>query len=256
MQMFNAFGIILIIVLISLISSMIKILKEYERAVVFRLGRLVGVRGPGIIFLIPYIERMVRADLRVVTMDVPKQELMTKDNVPAQVDAVVYFQVVHPADSIVKVENFVKATSLIAQTTLRSVVGESELDELLSHREGINQKLQTIIDAATEPWGVKVVSVEIRDVALPDQMKRAMARQAEVERERRAKVINAEGEYQASQRLAEAAHIIASEPVSLQLRYLQTLAEIATEKNSTTLFPIPIDLLKPFIEMAQKATKD
>lgn len=247
-------GLFVIFVLgIVFISTVLKIMREYERAVVFRLGRLSGVRGPGIIFLLPFgIDRPVRVDLRVITMDVPKQELMTKDNVPASVDAVVYFQVVDPAASVVKIENFVRATSMIAQTTLRSVVGQSELDELLSHREKVNQQLQTIIDQATEPWGVKVVSVEVRDVALPDSMKRAMARQAEVERERRAKVISAEGEFQASQRLAEAAHIINTEPIALQLRYLQTVAEIATEKNSTTLFPIPIDLLSPFLELAKK----
>lgn len=245
-------GIAIIIFAISLISSMVKILREYERAVVFRLGRLMAVRGPGLIFLIPYVEKMVRADLRVVTMDVPKQELMTRDNVPASVDAVVYFQVVDPAASVNKVENFVRATSLMAQTTLRSVVGQSELDEILSHREEVNLKLQTIIDEATEPWGVKVVSVEVRDVALPDSMKRAMARQAEVERERRAKVINAEGEFQASEKLAQAAKVISAEPIALQLRYLQTLAEISTEKNSTVIFPIPIDIITPFVELAKK----
>jgi len=237
----------IVVVAIILLAAAIRILKEYERGVIFRLGRLIGAKGPGLILLIPIVDKMVRIDLRVVTMDVQKQELMTRDNVPATVDAVIYFRVVQPTDAVVKVENFVKATSLIAQTTLRSVLGQSELDELLAQREKINRQLQQIIDEQTEPWGIKVTAVEVRDVVLPESMKRAMARQAETERERRAKVINAEGEFQAAQRLADAATIIADHPMALQLRFLQTLTEVASEHNSTTIFPVPIDLFTPFI---------
>lgn len=238
-------GILAFLVLI--IGPMLHITQEYERAVVFRLGRLVSVRGPGLIILIPYIERMVRVDLRVVTMDVPKQETMTKDNVPVAVDAVVYFQVVDPAMAITKVESYVRATALISQTNLRSTIGQSELDELLAKRDDINDRLQKQLDLQTEPWGVKVNMVEVRDVVLPESMRRAMARQAEVERERRAKIINAEGEFQAAAKLLHAADTMAQNPITIQLRYLQTVSEVATENNSTTLFPLPIDLLKPFL---------
>ncbi len=232
----------------SLLSSMVKIAREYERGVIFRLGRLLGAKGPGVILLIPMVDRMLKIDLRVVTLDVPRQEMMTRDNVPVTVDAVVYFRVVNPDDAVVKVENFAKATYLVAQTTLRSIVGQHELDELLSQRDRINQQLQHVIDEATEPWGIKVTAVEVRDVILPEGMKRAMAKQAEVERERRAKVINAEGEFQAAEKLVMAATKIATEPIALQLRYLQTLTEVASEQNSTTIFPIPIDLLTPFLK--------
>ena len=226
----------------------IRILREYERGVIFRLGKLLGAKGPGLILLIPIVDRMVKMDLRVVTIDVPKQEVITRDNIPMTVDAVVYFRVVDPQAAVVKVENFLKATSLIAQTTLRSVLGQSELDELLAHRDKINQQLQEIIDRQTEPWGVKVTAVEVKDVALPDGMKRAMAKQAETERERRAKIINAEGEYQAAEKLVQAAGMIAAQPIALQLRYLQTMAEIASEHNTTTFIPLPIDLFSPFMK--------
>ena len=238
------------VVLIVLVASALRVIREYERAVVFRLGRLIGDKGPGIVWIWPAIDRFVKIDLRVITMDVPKQELMTRDNVPVTVDAVVYFRVIKSTDAVVKVENFVKATSLISQTTLRSILGQAELDELLSEREQINQRLQQVIDEQTEPWGIKVTAVEVRDVALPDGMKRAMAKQAETERERRAKVINAEGEFQAAQRLQEAAAVIAVQPIALQLRFLQTLTEVASEHNSTTIFPVPIDLFTPFIKAA------
>jgi regulator of protease activity HflC (stomatin/prohibitin superfamily) len=248
-------AIVVVVVVIIILSSMIKIVREYERGVVFRLGRLMPARGPGIIFLIPYIERMTKVDLRVITMDVPRQEVMTRDNVPVTVDAVVYFRVVNPEDAVVKVENFVRATALIAQTTLRSIIGQAELDELLSHRDKINQELQTVIDQHSDPWGVKVVTVEVRDVVLPEGMRRSMARQAEVERERRAKVIAAEGEFQAAEKLRQAAEIMSTQPAAIQLRYLQTLTEVASENNSTVLFPIPIDLVKPFLERAAAAAQ-
>jgi regulator of protease activity HflC (stomatin/prohibitin superfamily) len=248
----HVLGIVVIIFVALVLLSGIKILKEYERAVVFRLGRLVGSKGPGLIYIIPFIDAMTRIPLRVETRDVPKQELMTKDNVPATVDAVIYFRVINPSDALVKVENYTKATLLISQTTLRSVLGQSELDELLSQRDQINQRLQQVIDSHTEPWGIKVTAVEVRDVILPETMKRAIARQAEAERERRSKVIHAEGEFQAAQRLADAAGIIGSQPAALQLRYLQTLTEIATEKNSTTLFPIPIDLISTFLNRGKQ----
>jgi len=243
-------GPVIIVVLLvgfSLLSSMVKITREYERGIIFRLGRLQRAKGPGVILLIPIIDRMQKIDLRVVTLDIPRQEMMTRDNVPVTVDAVVYFRVVTPEDAIVKVENFSKATYLLAQTTLRSILGQHELDELLSQRDRINQQLQHVIDEATEPWGIKVTLVEVRDVILPESMKRAMARQAEVERERRAKVINAEGEFQAAEKLVQAADKIAKQPIALQLRYLQTLTEVASEQNSTTIFPLPIDLLTPFL---------
>jgi regulator of protease activity HflC (stomatin/prohibitin superfamily) len=231
-----------------LLSQMIRILREYERGVIFRLGKLLQAKGPGLIFLIPIVDRIVKVDLRVITINVPQQEMMTRDNVPVTVDAVVYFRVLDPEAAIIKVENFLKATSLIAQTTLRSVIGQAELDELLSQREKINQRLQEIIDRQTEPWGVKVTAVEVKDVMLPDTMKRAMAGQAETERERRAKIINAEGEFQAAEKLVQAATMISAQPIALQLRYLQTMKEIASEHNTTTFLPIPIDLFAPFIK--------
>ncbi|HBY58014.1 MAG TPA: hypothetical protein DEG96_09195 [Candidatus Atribacteria bacterium] len=238
---------ILIIILI-ILSQAIKILREYERGVVFRLGRLVGAKGPGLILLIPIVDRMVRVSLRIITMDVPAQEVISKDTVPIKVNAVIYFRVVNPENAVVEVQNFINATSQIAQTTLRSVLGQMELDELLSQREKINQTLQKIVDEHTGPWGIKVTAVETKDIELPEGMKRAMAKQAEAERERRAKIIHAEGEYEASEKLVKAAERIAKHPTALQLRYLQTLTEVATEKNSTTIFPLPIDLIKPFLE--------
>jgi len=236
------------VVLVMVLPQAVRILREYERGVVFRLGKLMDAKGPGVVFLIPMVDRMVRMDLRVVTIDVSKQEVMTKDNVPATVDAVVYFRVVMPTDAVVKVENYYRATSLIAQTTLRSVLGQASLDDLLSQRDVINQKLQEIIDRQTEPWGIKVTSVEIKDVALPDSMKRAMAKQAEAERERRAKVVNAEGEFQAAEKMVQAAAMIAKEPIALQLRYLQTMREMASEHNTTTFLPLPIDLFSAFLK--------
>jgi regulator of protease activity HflC (stomatin/prohibitin superfamily) len=233
-----------------ILPLMVRILREYERGVIFRLGKLLGTKGPGIIFLIPLVDRMVKMDLRVVTIDVSRQEMMTRDNVPVSVDAVVYFRVVDAEAAVVKVENFLKATSLMSQTTLRSVIGQSELDELLAHRETINQKLQEIVDRQTDPWGIKVTAVEIKDVVLPEGMKRAMASQAESERERRAKIINAEGEFQAAEKLVQAAAMIAAEPIALQLRFLQTMREISGEHNTTTFLPIPMDLFTPFIKKA------
>jgi regulator of protease activity HflC (stomatin/prohibitin superfamily) len=230
----------------------IRILREYERGVIFRLGKLLGTKGPGLIFLIPVVDRMVKMDLRVVTIDVARQEVMTRDNVPVTVDAVVYFRVIEPEAAVVKVENFLKATSLISQTTLRSVLGQAELDELLSQREKINITLQEIIDRATDPWGIKVTAVEVKDVVLPEGMKRAMARQAETERERRAKIINAEGEFQAAEKLVQAAAMISAQPIALQLRFLQTMREISSEHNTTTFLPVPIDLFKPFIKASDK----
>ena len=242
-------------VLILLVSA-IKILKEYERGVVFRLGRLVGARGPGLIILIPFIERMVKTSLRTVAMDIPPQDVITKDNVSVQVNAVLYFRVVVPENAIVEVENYLFATSQLAQTTLRSIVGQVELDELLAERDKINNELQKVIDKQSDPWGIKVSMVEVKHIDLPLEMKRAMAKQAEAERERRAKVIAAEGEFQAAEKLSLAAEIIAKHPSALQLRYLQTLMEIAAENNSTTIFPIPIDLFKPFIESYNKQILD
>ena len=237
-----------------LMAAAVRILREYERAVIFRLGRLIPVKGPGLILLIPVVDRMERISTRIETIDVQRQEVMTKDNVPATVDAVIYYRVMQPSDAVVKVQNFHKATYLLAQTTLRSVLGQSELDELLSERDKINRRLQEILDEQTEPWGIKVSMVEVRDVVLPDTMKRAMARQAEIERERRAKIINAEGEFQAAQRLKEAGEIMAEQPIALQLRFLQTLAEVASEHNSTTIFPVPIDLFAPYIKkLSQEA---
>lgn len=244
--------IIAILFVIIILSAAIKILREYERAVVFRLGRLIGAKGPGIIILIPFVDRMVRVSLRTIVMDIPEQDIITKDNVSLKVNAVVYFRVIQPTKAIVEVENYLVATSQLSQTTLRSILGQSQLDELLSEREQINAHLQSVIDNFASPWGIKVSNVEVKHVDLPIEMKRAMARQAEAERERRAKVIHAEGEFQASQKLSDAAKIIASEPAALQLRFLQTLTEIATEKNSTTIFPVPIDLLSPFLKKDEK----
>jgi len=228
------------------LPQMFRVLREYERGVIFRLGKLIGAKGPGLIILIPLVDRMVKIDLRVVTIDVAKQEIMTRDNVPVTVDAVLYFRVVDPVAAVVKVENFWKATALLGQTTLRSVLGQAELDELLAHREKINQKLQEIIDRQTDPWGVKVTAVEVKDVALPDGMKRAMAKQAEAERERRAKIVNAEGEFQAAEKMVQAAQMIAKEPIALQLRYLQTMREIASEHSTTTFVPLPLELFSAF----------
>jgi regulator of protease activity HflC (stomatin/prohibitin superfamily) len=228
----------------------IRIVQEYERGVIFRLGRLVGARGPGLFFIIPVVERMVKVDLRIVTMDVPSQECITRDNVTVKVNAVIYFRVVDPEASVVKVLDHFRATSQIAQTTLRSVLGQSDLDELLSKREDINQRLQKIIDEQTEPWGVKVSVVEVKDAELPQTMQRAMARQAEAERERRAKIINAEGEFQAAERLAEAGRIMAATPTTIQLRFLQTLVEVASERNSTIILPVPVDLLRIVMDKA------
>jgi regulator of protease activity HflC (stomatin/prohibitin superfamily) len=234
------------------VPQAVRILREYERGVIFRLGKLhrLGAKGPGLILLIPLVDRMVKMDLRVVTIDVAKQEVMTSDNVPVTVDAVVYFRVIDPVASVVKVVDYWKATSLIAQTTLRSVLGQAPLDDLLSQREVINQKLQGIIDRQTEPWGVKVTAVEVRDVALPDSMKRAMAKQAEAERERRAKIVNAEGEFQAAEKMVQAAALISAQPIALQLRFLQTMREISSEHNTTTFLPVPIDLFTPFMKPA------
>jgi regulator of protease activity HflC (stomatin/prohibitin superfamily) len=241
---FFTFAIIVIVIII----SGVKILKEYERAVVFRLGRMVGSRGPGITYVIPGIEKMVKMDLRTVTMDIPPQDVITRDNVSVKVNAVLYFRVLEPTRAVIEVENYLFATSQLAQVTLRSVCGQAELDELLAERERINSRIQEILDQQTDPWGIKVVLVELKHIDLPQEMQRAMAKQAEAERERRAKVIHAEGEFQASQKLADAAEVIGKQPMALQLRFLQSLVEVASEKNSTTIFPVPIDLLAPFIK--------
>ena len=245
---------ILVVFLLIVAGSAVRILREYERGVIFRLGRLIAQKGPGLILLIPIVDRMVRVDLRTVTLNIPPQEVITRDNVPASVTAVTYFRVIDPNKAIVEVENFLLATSQIAQTTLRSVLGKAELDQLLSERERLNEDLQTIIDEQTEPWGVKVTTVEIKDVEIPDQMQRAMARQAEAERERRAKIINSEGEYQAAQKLADAADIISTNPATLQLRYLQTLLEMGVNQNTTIVFPLPMDVISPFVEMARRGS--
>ena len=235
-------------ILIALLSSAIKIVQEYERGVIFRLGRLVGAKGPGLFFIIPLVDRMVKVDLRVITLDIPSQEAITRDNVTVTVNAVAYYRVLDPSAAIVQVEDFRRATWQIAQTTLRSVLGQSELDELLTQRERVNEKLQQIIDEQTEPWGIKVSIVEVKDVELPETMKRAMARQAEAEREKRSKIIHAQGELEASQTLSEAAGVMSREPAAIQLRYLQTLTEIAEEKNSTIIFPLPVDLLSGIVK--------
>ncbi len=244
---FVSFLLILFLILYFL-SSAIKILKEYERGVVFRLGRVIPVKGPGLVIIWPIIDKLVRVSLRIVTMDVPAQDIITKDNITVKVNAVVYFRVMDPIKAVTEVEDFYFATSQIAQTTLRSILGQSQLDDLLINREQVNAELQKVIDFQTEPWGIKVTAVEVKNVDLPEEMTRAIAKQAEAERERRAKVIHAEGEFQAAEKLTEAANIIASAPSALQLRFLQTLTEIATEKNSTIIFPVPIDLIKPFFE--------
>jgi len=248
----GSFAFFIVLLAIIVIANAIRVVREYERLVVFRLGRLIGERGPGLVLLIPIVDRAVRVGLRTVTMDVPPQDIITRDNVSVKVNAVIYFKVVAAQEAVVQVENYLFATSQIAQTTLRSILGEQELDELLAEREKLNQALQQVIDRQTEPWGVKVSNVEVKNVDLPQDMQRAIARQAEAERERRAKVINAEGEYQAATRLAEAAAVISREPAALQLRYLQTLAEIATENNSTTIFPVPVDFLRAFMDSAGK----
>ena len=253
-----ATGVVILLTLMLILSG-IKVVLEYERAVVFRLGRLVGPRGPGLIFLIPIVERMVRVDTRVITLDVPTQEVITLDNVTIKVNAVLYFMVMNPDWAIVKVSDYIRATLQIAQTTLRSGVGQVDLDTLLARREQLNERLQTIIDEQTEPWGVKVTIVEIKDVELPQSMQRAMARQAEAEREKRAKIIHAQGEFEASKMLAQAAAVIMREPVALQLRYLQTLTEVAVEKNSTIVFPLPVDTIKVLLDglgMSQNSTRD
>jgi regulator of protease activity HflC (stomatin/prohibitin superfamily) len=242
-----------VVLVVFFLYSAIKILNEYERGVIFRLGRVIGAKGPGLIILIPVIDKMVRVDLRVLAMDVPAQDVITSDNVTIKVSAVLYFRVIDPNKAIISVENYLYATSQLSQTTLRSVCGQAELDELLSKREKINTHIQEILDKDTEPWGVKVSKVELKNIDLPQEMQRAIAKQAEAERERRAKVIGAEGEFQAAQKLSDAAKIIAENPIALQLRYLQTLREVAAENNSTTIFPVPIDLLTPFMELAKMA---
>lgn len=248
MEQVPVITIVVVVFALIILSNAIRILREYERGVIFRLGRLIRAKGPGLILLIPIVDRMIRVSLRTIVLDVPPQDVITQDNVSIKVNAVVYFRVIDPQKAIVQVENFLAATSQISQTTLRSVLGQSELDDILSQRDKINHKLQQIIDANTEPWGVKVTNVEVKQIDLPQEMQRAMAKQAEAERERRSKVIAAEGEFQASQRLSDAAKILSENASALTLRYLQTLREIATEKNSTTIFPVPIDLLKPFLK--------
>ena len=248
-------GVLVVIAFFVLIflASSIRVLREYERGVIFRLGRLIAQKGPGLILLIPIIDRMVRVDLRTVTLNIPPQEVITRDNVPAGVNAVAYFRVVDSRKAIVEVENFLLATSQISQTALRSVLGKAEFDQLLSERERLNEELQKIIDESTEPWGVKVTAVEIKDVEIPEQMQRAIARQAEAERERRAKIINSEGEFQAAQKLTDAADIISTNPASLQLRYLQTLLEIGSNQNTTVVFPLPMDVLEPFVNATNRS---
>jgi regulator of protease activity HflC (stomatin/prohibitin superfamily) len=256
--MIEALLVVIIMVLavgVALAASSIRILREYERAVVFRLGRMIETKGPGLVLLVPAIDRMVRVSLRTVTLNVPPQDIITRDNVTARVDAVVYFRVVDANAAVVQVESYLKATSQIAQTTLRSVLGKADLDALLSEREALNEELQRIIDDQTEPWGIKVSTVEIKDVGIPQGMQHAMARQAQAERERRAKVINAEGEFQAAARLGEAADVISQNPTTLQLRYLQTLSEIGVNQNTTVVFPLPMDIVKPLLEATTEATK-
>lgn len=248
----NIFWLVILALLVVIIASAVRMLYEYERGVVFRLGRFSGVKGPGLRFIIPGIDRMVKVSLRTVAMDVPPQDVITKDNVSIKVNAVLYFRVVGPEKALIEVENYLYATSQLAQTSLRSVLGQSELDDLLAHRDQINQHLQELLDKQTDPWGVKISNVEIKHVDLPSEMQRAMARQAEAERERRSKVIHAEGEFQASQKLADAAKIISGEQGALQLRFLQTLTEVSAEKNSTIIFPVPLDLLRPFLERSDK----
>ena len=250
--MFSIPLIVLVVLVVMFLASAIRILNEYERGVIFRLGRVIDMKGPGIIILIPVVDRMVKVDMRTITMDIPPQDVITRDNVSIKVNAVVYFRVVDANSAVIEVENYLYATSQLAQTTLRSVCGQFELDEILSEREKINVTLQEILDRSTDPWGIKVSLVEVKHIDLPEEMKRAIAKQAEAERERRAKVINAEGEFQAAQKLIEAAALMETQPMSLQLRYLQTLNQIAAENNSTTIFPIPIDLIKPFLSLAER----
>ncbi|MGO9136735.1 MAG: slipin family protein [Syntrophales bacterium] len=250
--MFSIPFIVLVVLVVMFLASAIRILNEYERGVIFRLGRVIDTKGPGLIILIPIVDRMVKVDMRTITMDVPPQDVITRDNISIKVNAVVYFKVMDANDAVINVENYLYATSQLAQTTLRSVCGQVELDELLSQREKINIQIQEILDRSTEPWGIKVSHVEVKQIDLPEEMKRAIAKQAEAERERRAKVISAEGEFQAAQKLIEAAALMETQPMSLQLRYLQTLNQIAAENNSTTLFPIPIDLIKPFLSLAER----
>ncbi len=245
---FSAFLFVIILFVVIILANAIRILREYERGVIFRLGRLIGVKGPGLILLIPIVDKMVKVTLRTVVLDVPPQDVITRDNVSIKVNAVVYFRVIQPDKAIVEVENYLFATSQLSQTTLRSILGQSELDDLLAEREKINAELAKIIDRQTEPWGIKVSNVEVKHIDLPTEMQRAMARQAEAERERRAKIIHAEGEFQAATKLADASRVIEGHPMALQLRYLQTLTEVASEKNSTTIFPVPIDLIAPFLE--------
>ena len=247
-----SFFVVPVVLFVMFFASAIRILNEYERAVIFRLGKLIDTKGPGLIILIPYIDKMTKVDMRTVTLDVPAQDVITRDNVSIKVNAVVYFRVVDANSAIVKVENYLHATSQKAQTSLRSACGKLEMDEILAEREKINQDIQETLDRTTDPWGIKVAQVELKHIDLPEEMKRAMAKQAEAERERRAKIINAEGEFQAAQKLTDAASVIATEPISLQLRYLQTLAQVAAVNNSTTIFPVPIDLIKPFIKMLDK----
>ena len=256
MELTSIYTSVIIAFFIIILASAIRILREYERGVIFRLGRLIGSKGPGLILLIPIVDKMVRVSLRTVVMDVPEQDVITKDNVSLKVNAVVYFRVIDSTKAIVEVEHYLDATSQLSQTTLRSVLGQSQLDEILAEREKINLKLQQIIDSQTDPWGIKVSTVEVKHVDLPLEMQRAMAKQAEAERERRAKVIHAEGEFQASKKLRDAADNIAGEPTALQLRFLQTLTEVASEKNSTTIFPVPIDLLKPFMTKDDEEQKN
>ncbi|MBN2515321.1 MAG: slipin family protein [Deltaproteobacteria bacterium] len=241
-----------VVLIIMFLAAAIRILNEYERGVIFRLGRVIDTKGPGLIILIPIVDRMVKVDMRIITMDVPPQDVITRDNVSIKVNAVIYFKVMEANQAVIEVENFLYATSQLAQTTLRSVCGQVELDEILAEREKINARLQEILDRSTDPWGIKVSTVEVKHIDLPQEMQRAMAKQAEAERERRAKVINAEGEFQAAQKLADAGKVIADQPIALQLRYLQTLVQVASENNSTTLFPIPIDLFKPFLDLIGK----
>ena len=250
--MFSIPFIVLIVLVVMFLASAIRILNEYERGVIFRLGRVIDTKGPGLIILIPVVDRMVKVDMRTITMDVPPQDVITRDNISIKVNAVVYFKVMEANDAVINVENYLYATSQLAQTTLRSVCGQVELDELLSQREKINIQIQEILDRSTEPWGIKVSHVEVKQIDLPEEMKRAIAKQAEAERERRAKVISAEGEFQAAQKLIEAAALMETQPMSLQLRYLQTLNQIAAENSSTILFPIPIDLIKPFLSLAER----
>src|SRR5579862_4280721 len=243
---------VIVIIVIMFVTSAVKIVQEYERGVIFRLGRIQGAKGPGLFLIMPVIDKMQRIDLRTITLEIPPQEVITRDNVTVKVTAVVFFRIVNPNDAVIKVVDYMRATSQISQTTLRSALGQADLDQLLSHREQLNQQIQQIIDEATEPWGIKVTVVEIKDVELPQTMQRAMARQAEAEREKRAKVIAAEGEFQASQQLAAAAHVIAQQESALQLRYLQTLTEIAVEKNSTIVFPLPLDIIEPFLNAVKR----